>query len=74
MNNIIDFWDNLLDMIEEEGRQISPLGFNTWVRTIKPYKIINNKLILSVPMDVNKEMIEKRYLTLIKSAAIILNP
>ena len=73
MNNIIDFWDNLLDMIEEEGKQISPLGFNTWVKTIKPFDIINDKLILSVPLDVNKEMIEKRYLSLIRSAAIILN-
>lgn len=73
MNNIIDFWDNLLDMIEEEGKQISPLGFNTWVKTIKPFDIIDNKLILSVPLDVNKEMIEKRYLSLIKSAAIILD-
>lgn len=73
MNNVIDFWDNLLDMIEEEGKQISPLGFNTWVKTIKPFDIINNKLILSVPFIVNKEMIEKRYISLIKSAAIILD-
>ncbi|MBE7028972.1 MAG: chromosomal replication initiator protein DnaA [Clostridia bacterium] len=73
MANITDFWDNLLDMIEEEGKQISPLGFNTWVKTIKPFDIIDNKLILSVPLDVNKEMIEKRYFTLIKSAAVILD-
>lgn len=73
MKNVIDFWENLVDMIEEEGRQISPLGFNTWVKTIKPFDINNNTLILSVPLDVNKEMIEKRYLTLIKSAAVILD-
>lgn len=73
MKNVIDFWDNLVDMIEEEGKQISPLGFNTWVKTIKPFDITEDTLILSVPLDVNKEMIEKRYLTLIKSAATILD-
>lgn len=73
MKNIVEFWDKLVDMIEEEGKAISPLGFYTWVKTIKPYDIINDTLILSVPLDVNKEMIEKRYLTLIKSAAVILN-
>lgn len=73
MINVIDFWDKLIDMIEEEGNAISPLGFNTWVKTIKPFDINKNTLILSVPLDVNKEMIEKRYITLIKSAATILD-
>ncbi len=74
MNNIIDFWERLLDLIEEECKEISPMGFNTWVKTIKPYDVIENTLILSVPLDVNKDMIEKRYITLIKSGAEILNP
>ena len=73
MKNVIDFWNKLMDMIEEEGRQISPLGFDAWVKTIRPYDIIDNKLILSVPLEVNKEMIENRYFTLIKAAATILD-
>ena len=73
MKNVIDFWNKLMDMIEEEGRQISPLGFDAWVKTIRPYDIIDNKLILSVPLEVNKEMIENRYFSLIKAAATILD-
>ncbi|MBE7020987.1 MAG: chromosomal replication initiator protein DnaA [Ruminococcaceae bacterium] len=74
MNNVIDFWERVLDLIEDECKEISPLGFNTWVKTIKPYDFINDTLILTVPMDVNKDIIEKRYLLLIKSGAEILNP
>ena len=73
MNNIIDFWERLLDLIEDECKEISPMGFNTWVKTIKPYDIIENTLILTVPLDVNKDIIEKRYITLIKSGAEMLD-
>ena len=73
MSNIIEYWSQLLNMIEEEGRQISRLGFDTWVKTIKPHSLEENHLILSVPMDINKDMIEKRYLSLICSAAAILS-
>ena len=74
MNNIIDFWERLLDLIEDECKEISPMCFNTWVKTIKPYDIIENTLILTVPLDVNKDIIEKRYITLIKSGAEMLDP
>ena len=73
MNNAIDFWSNLIEMIEDEGRKISKLGFNTWVMTIKPYSYENDVLTLSVPMQVNKDMINNRYLSLIQSAADILH-
>ncbi len=73
MINVTDFWQNIIDMIEEEGRKISILGFDTWVKTIKPYSYVNNILTLSVPMDINRTMINQRYLYLIQSAADLLN-
>lgn len=73
MNNAIDFWENLIDMIEEEGRKISRLGFDTWVMTIKPYSYENDTLVLSVPMQINRDMINNRYINLIQNAGDILN-
>ena len=73
MINVNDFWQNLIDMIEEEGKKISIFGFDTWVKTIKPYSYEDNKLTLSVPMDINRNMIKGRYLYLIQSAANILH-
>jgi len=73
MTNVSDFWQNLIDMIEEEGKKISVMGFDTWVKTIKPFSYKNDTLILSVPMDINRNMIKQRYINLIQSAANILH-
>lgn len=73
MINVNDFWQNLIDMIEEEGKKISQFGFDTWVKTIKPYSYKDDTLVLSVPMDINRNMIMQRYIYLIQSAANILH-
>lgn len=73
MTNVKDFWQNLIDMIEEEGKKISILGFDTWVKTINPHSYEGNVLTLSVPMEINKNMIKNRYIDLIQSAANILH-
>ena len=69
MRNPVDLWNEMLSIIEKE---VSPLGFETWIKTIKPYRFQNQNLILTVPLEWNKDMIEKRYLLLIKNALILL--
>ena len=73
MINVTDFWQNIIDMIESEGKLPSLMGFGTWVKTIKPYSYVNNILTLSVPMEMNRIEIKNRYLKYIQSAANILN-
>ena len=41
--------------------------------TIKPYSYENDTLVLSVPMQINKDMINNRYINLIQNAGDILN-
>ena len=48
--------------------EVTEVSYNTWLKTIKPLNIDNNKIILSVPNDFNKEILENRYLALIENA------
>jgi chromosomal replication initiator protein len=63
--NIHEIWDQTLSLIKTELTEVS---FNTWLKTIKPLSIDNNKIILSVPNDFNKEILENRYMSLIANA------
>jgi len=64
-SNIHQIWDQTLSLIKMELTEVS---FNTWLKTIKPLNIDNNKIILSVPNDFNKEILENRYMSLIANA------
>lgn len=63
--NIHEIWNQTLSLIKTELTEVS---FNTWLKTIKPLSIDNNKIILSVPNDFNKEILENRYMSLIANA------
>ncbi len=69
MEHPIELWNQMLSIIEKE---IDTLGFETWIKTIKPYQFQQNKLTLTVPLEWNKDMIEKRYLLLIKNVLILI--
>lgn len=63
--NIHEIWEQTLSLIRTELTEVS---FNTWLKTIKPLSIDNNKIILAVPNDFNKEILENRYMSLIANA------
>jgi chromosomal replication initiator protein len=65
MNNLQQIWDNSLELIKSELTEVS---FNTWLGSIEPISINNENLILSTPNDFNKQILEDRYLILIKNA------
>jgi len=65
MNNLQQIWNNSLALIKDELTEVS---FNTWLGSIEPISINNENLILSTPNDFNKQILEDRYLILIKNA------
>lgn len=62
LNNI---WQKSLELLKDE---LTSIGYNTWILTIEPLSISANTIILGVPADFNKNLIESRYSALIKNA------
>lgn len=66
MNEINEYWNRALKIIEEESS--SPVSFETWISPIVPYKIDGNSFILQIGEPFYRDMIQKRYIPLIRSA------
>lgn len=65
MQEISRIWEETLKIIEEE---MSTVSFETWIQPIIPCGIEENRLYLQVENVFYREMLEKRYLTLIQNA------
>lgn len=63
--NIHEIWDETLNLIKTELTEVS---YNTWLKSLEPVSINNKKIILGVPNDFNKGILETRYMTLITNA------
>ena len=57
-----------VDIIKNE---ITPAAFTSWFSPVAAYKLEDGILYLKVPLDYTKEMIEKKYSDLLKSAVIM---
>ncbi len=60
-----NLWHTALPLIEEE---VTAVGYKTWILSIVPLSLENGFLNVSVPSDVNKNMVEHRYKELIQNA------
>lgn len=60
-----DLWQKTLNLLKNELTEIS---FNTWIKTIEPISISQNKINLGVPAEFNKGILESRYSILIRNA------
>lgn len=58
-------WNEVLKLIKVELTEVS---FNTWLKTIKPITITENRVILAAPNEFTKGILEGRYFNLIKNA------
>lgn len=58
-------WNEVLKLIKVELTEVS---FNTWLKTIKPITITENRIILAAPNEFTKGILEGRYFNLIKNA------
>lgn len=66
MNSELEtIWNEVLKLIKVELTEVS---FNTWLKTIKPIAITENRVILAAPNEFTKGILEGRYLNLIKNA------
>ena len=67
VSNLNNTWNEVLNLIKVELTEVS---FNTWLKTIKPITITDDRLILAAPNEFTKGILEGRYLNLIKNAVI----
>ncbi|MGL5347145.1 MAG: chromosomal replication initiator protein DnaA [Peptostreptococcaceae bacterium] len=63
--DIVSLWDKTLQLIKGE---LSPPSFNAFFKQIVPLKIYMSDLILLVPNEFTKSILEDRYLNLIESS------
>ena len=63
--DIVSLWDKTLQLIKGE---LSRPSFNAFFKQIVPLKIYENDLILLVPNEFTKSILEDRYLTLIEGS------
>ncbi len=63
-SDLMQLWTECLILMEDE---VTPVGFSTWIKDIKPVKIKDNVLTLSVSTNIIKNMVELRYSDLIKN-------
>lgn len=64
-SNLDNIWTEVLNLIKVELTEVS---FNTWLKTVEPVNISNSKVILAAPNEFTKNILEGRYLNLIKNA------
>jgi len=65
MENLVQTWRKVLEIIKPD---ILPVSFSTWIENIVPVEMYEDKIILEVLHEWNKEMINSKYAPLIKSA------
>lgn len=64
-SSLLNTWEKTLEIIKSELTEVS---FNTWLKTIEPISYQNNKIVLGVPNDFTKGILEARYVVLISNA------
>ncbi|MEA1964980.1 MAG: chromosomal replication initiator protein DnaA [Candidatus Aerophobetes bacterium] len=63
MNSKEDIWQKLLFNIK---KKVDSQNFKAWLEPLQMHSLINNKIIIGTPNSFFKEMVEKKYLKLIK--------
>lgn len=67
MNDLMEIWATVKEIIRPD---IMAASFKTWIDSITPVDITVDKLYLEVPYDYYKQMVETRYIPLMKSALL----
>jgi len=63
--NISETWSDCLDVVKSE---VTPIAFSTWFSPIVPLEAQQDRVILSVDNELSKDMLEKRFIEIVKSA------
>src|SRR5574344_1595667 len=61
-----DLWSNFLAML---NKKITPITYNTWFKPLKLQELDqkNNQIIIQVPMQIHKKMLESNWYDLMVS-------
>lgn len=62
---LLDIWDKTLNIIKSELTEVS---FNTWLKSIEPFLADDERLVLRVPNEFTRGILEARYKPLISNA------
>ena len=69
MSDLMKIWTECLILLEEE---VTPVGFNTWIKDIKPVRKSDSTFTLSVKTEIIKNMVEMRYYDLIRNTLSVI--
>lgn len=64
MSDLMRIWTECLIILEEE---VSPVGYSTWIKDMKPVEKTDTTFKLSVTTEIIKNMVQIRYYDLIKN-------
>ncbi len=67
MSEMVEIWQKVLDIVKVD---MIPVSFSTWIETIIPVEMDVDKIVLEVPHEWNKQMVEMKYSSLIKNALL----
>lgn len=65
MNSVTDIWNRVLELLKTD---LTTVAIDTWFSDCSPVDIRDNELILHCPSKFKKDVIEGRFLPIIKNA------
>jgi chromosomal replication initiator protein len=63
--NIENLWNSTLQFVKT---QLSDVSFDTWIRVIQPLLLKDNEIVLSVPNEFTKNILQSRYMDTISGS------
>ena len=67
MKNLADIWSEVLVLIKAD---LLPVSYKTWIETIVPVDMDDEKILLQVPNEYNMTMLLERYMDLLKNSIL----
>ncbi len=64
MDRLMNLWNRVLEEIEQE---VSTVSFDTWMKTIRPLELTETAIRLSVPDEINMNMILTKFRSMLES-------
>ncbi len=58
-------WQKTLEILKYE---ITEVSYNTWIKSIEPKKLSDDILVLEIPNEFNKNILENRYISILENS------
>ena len=70
MEQIKTYWEQAMVIVQKEVDLMSQVAFKTFIEPVKPYSVEGNELTLLSPETLMRDMIMKKYYSLIKNSLL----